>query len=210
MENTYVRLSERLNILLDEIESKKTPLSFGHITEIIGSKSFGILLLFLSMPSSLPIVSTGFATLFAFAMCTLLIQMFYGREVPWLPEKVKNAKLSVDFSKKMLKFSIKVLKRIEGMIHPRLNVVCTSKILYIILFILACIIILPFPFTNTAPALVIFLCSIGLIEADGFICLISALIGIILIACYFFVFYLVFSYGFDVVLSVIKNFFHIN
>lgn len=210
MENNYVKLSERLNILLDEIELKKTPLSFGQITEIIGSKSFGILLLFLSMPSSLPIVATGFATLFAFGMCMLLIQMIYGREVPWLPKKVQKAKLSSEFSIKMLKFSINVLKRIENMVHPRLNIVCTSKILYVILFILASIIILPFPFTNTPPALVIFLCSVGLIEGDGFICLISALIGIIITITYLIAFYIAFHYGFDAISSVIKNFFHIS
>lgn len=204
MENNYTSLSEKLNGLLKEIELKNKPLSIGHVMEVTGDKSFGILLLFLSMPSAIPIISTGFATLFGLAMSILLIQMFYGRTIPWLPEKVNNATLSVKSSIKMLRFSIKALKSIERLIHPRLNALCKNKIFYIIFIILATIIILPFPLTNTAPAIVIFLYAIGLIEGDGLFCLLAALIGVLLTAAYCLVFYFIFTYGVDTVRNFIQ------
>lgn len=207
-EKNQTRLSEKLGILLNEIESRNTPLTIGHATEVIGDKSFGILLLFLAMPSSLPVAGTAFATLFGLVIILLLVQMLCGKTIPWLPEKVRSTKISVEFSIKMLTFSIKILKKIEGLIHPRLTGISKSKILYIILLILTLILVLPFPFTNTPPALVILLCSIGLIEGDGLICLITALIGVILIACYIFAFYFIFTYGLDAVMALISNFGH--
>lgn len=61
--------------------------------------------------------------------------------------------------------------------------------------IIALIMALPFPLTNTVPAIVIFFIGVGLAESDGLICLIGALLGVVTIIAYGYAFFLFLFYG---------------
>ncbi|PWU05674.1 MAG: hypothetical protein C5B43_02965 [Verrucomicrobia bacterium] len=207
MNNNSTRLSTRLNVLLHEIENSQKPISIGHMIEVTGSKGFGILILLLSMPSALPMPVPIFSIPFGLAIACLLIQMLFGRKTPWLPKKVNDTTISISAAKSMLKSGIKILNKVEHLIHPRWTWFCYNKFAYIILFILTCVLILPFPLTNTAPALILFLFSVGLIENDGIICLIAFLIGILLTGFYCVIAYYIFTLGFKATITLIKSFY---
>lgn len=208
MNNNSTKLSTKLNTLLNEIEKSNASLSIRDMIQITGSKSFGILILFLSMPSALPIPAPIISTPFGIAIATLLIQIISGRKTPWLPEKINKLTISPTFAKKMLKFSINLLNKSEHLIHPRWNYFCDNIISYILLLILTFIMILPLPLTNTAPAAILFLFSIGLIESDGIVCLIACSIGLILICLYITIAYLILTLGVNTTVTLIKNTFH--
>lgn len=207
MNNNTTTLTTRLNILLKEVELTQKPISIGHMIEITGSKGFGILMLLLSMPSALPMPIPIFSIPFGTAIAFLLIQLLIGRKTPWLPKKITQTTLSVSAAKTMLNSSIKLLNKVEHLIHPRWNWACNNKLAYIILFILTCVLILPFPLTNTPPSLVIFLFSIGHIENDGLICTIAFILGILLTCFYAVIGYFIVTLGFKATITLIKNFF---
>lgn len=202
-----VRLSSKLNTLLTEIESTQKPISIGRMIEMTGTKGFGILMLFLSMPCALPIPVPIFSIPFGLAIAFLLLQLIIGRKTPWLPEKINQTTISVATCKSMLKTSIKLLNATEHLIFPRWTWVCSNKIGYFLLFILTCILILPFPLTNTAPAMMIFLFSVGMIENDGVICAIAFLLGLLLICFYTLIAYYIFTLGIQATITLIKSFY---
>lgn len=203
--NNTIRLSTKLKILLSELELTQKPLSIGHMIEITGTKGFGILMLFLSMPSALPIPVPIFSIPFGTAIAFLLIQILIGRKTPWLPEKINQTTISISACKSMLKSSIKLLNATEHLIYPRWTWICTNKLAYVLLLILTLILILPFPLTNTAPAAVLFLFSIGMIENDGVICAIAFLLGLLLACFYSVVAYYIFTLGIKATITLIKN-----
>ena len=190
-----IRLSTKLNNLLGELELTQKPISIGHMIDMTGTKGFGILMLFLSMPCALPMPVPIFSIPFGLAIAFLILQLLVGRETPWLPEKINKTTISVAACKSMLKTSIKLLNATEHLIYPRWNWMCNNKISYFLLLILTCILILPFPLTNTAPAAVIFLFSIGMIENDGVICTIAFLLALLLVCFYTLIAYYVFTLG---------------
>lgn len=208
MNNNSTKLSTKLTTLLEEIESTNTPISMGHLIELTGSNSFGILIFLLAMPSALPLPAPVISTPFGIAIAILLIQMIRGRKTPWLPEKINKIMISATFSQKMLKFSINLLNKVEHLIHPRWDYFCNNTLSYILLLILTGIMILPLPLTNTAPAAVLFLFSIGLIESDGLVCFIASIIGLLLIGLYVTLTYLIFTLGINATITLIKTFLH--
>ncbi len=66
---------------------------------------------------------------------------------------------------------------------------------------------LPFPLTNTFPAMMIFFLAIGLIESDGLFCLIASFVAALATCVYTVVFYLTIVNGVDY-LSQLKNYFY--
>ena len=196
-ENNSKTLSDKLRFLLAEVNETKAPLPIKEMVEVTGSQGFGILLLFLSMPSALPVPAPGYSIPFGLAIFVLLAQMFMGKRTPWLPKKVENLKISPAIAKKMLSFSIKVMSVIERFIHPRIGYVSSNRIVYVLMLILTVIMIIPIPLTNTAPAGIIFLFAISLIEKDGLFGLLPIFIGSVLLTIYLAAAYIFIIYGME-------------
>ncbi len=162
------KLSEDLQRLLDGHTDE--PITFGELVDQLGDRGFGFSLLLLALPSALPVPAAGYSTPFGIAIVGLAAQMVMGRSTPWLPEKVLSRKLSPGFSKKMLGAAIAFLKRVEHLLKPRMPVMhgrAGMAVAGTLMVLMGCLMILPIPGTNTAPAMVIFLVAIGLIEEDG-------------------------------------------
>ncbi len=60
---------------------------------------------------------------------------------------------------------------------------------------MACLMILPIPLTNTFPAMVIFMIGIGVCERDGLFAVGATVLGILAVAFYAFVIYLLITVG---------------
>lgn len=198
-----VKLSERLEALLQE--SSQRAFSIGEMLDSFGNQGFGIFCLFLSMPSALPIPAPGYSTPFGLALCFLGIQMLLAKEIPWVPEKARSIKLNARFVNRMLKGAIGFLKKIECFICPRLSFLCGSKgavLMGGLIVFMGTLMVFPIPLTNTLPAAVIFLIAIGLIESDGLFCLLAFGIGLVALALYTYVFYILLVYGIEGVLML--------
>ncbi len=162
------KLSEDLQRLLEE--HGDSPLTFGELVAKIGDRGFGFSLLLLALPSALPVPAAGYSTPFGIAIVGLAIQMLRGRKAPWLPKKIMQREMSASFARKMIGAAIAFLTRIEHLIKPRIPALHGRFGLAFagsIILVMGGLMILPIPFTNTVPAMVIFLISVGLIEEDG-------------------------------------------
>jgi hypothetical protein len=196
-------LSKALKSILTEYADKAV--SLGELRTKVADKGFGLLLMILSLPSALPIPAPGYSTPFGIAIILIGFQLIMRRKSIWLPLRIARVQLRPSLSNKMLGTALKFLSRTEKWIKPRRKWITTSighTALALIVCIMAGLMILPIPLTNTFPAMVIFLIGIGLAEEDGLLALFAFAIGLCAIALYGFIIYLLITEGPDAVDSI--------
>jgi hypothetical protein len=195
--------AEKLSTTLGDLlrrQHETEELTLGEVFQRIGDRGFGLLLLLLSLPSALPIPAPGYSTPFGLLIALLALQMLAGRRMPWLPAWAARLRLHGGFVEGMLKFSSAFFAKIEFLIRPRLRWIGSRAGLALLgglVLIMACLMILPIPFTNTFPAFVIFLIGIGLIEEDGLFALFGAALGLLSTALYSVVVFFLIRFGME-------------
>lgn len=146
--------------------------SIGEITDAVGDKGFGLLLMILSLPSALPIPAPGYSIPFGIAMAVIAVQIFIGKDTVWLPERIKRFRLSAKFTVKIVSAGAAFLRRTETIIRPRYRWMHTPlghSALAVVIFIMSVFMMIPIPLTNTAPAIAIFIIGVSMAEKDGLI-----------------------------------------
>ncbi len=167
------RLSAELRDFLTRLDGRDT--TVGELMDLIADRGFGLLLLILALPAALPIPAPGYATPFGIAMVILAGQLVAGRSTPWLPDFIRRRSIPY----KMLDFSVRngtlPLRVVELLIRPRLQGLSRSgaflSLLGLLIAVMAALMSLPIPLTNTAPSFVIFVLAAGMLEEDGLILL---------------------------------------
>ncbi|ADE54440.1 exopolysaccharide biosynthesis protein [Coraliomargarita akajimensis] len=189
-------LAETLESLL-ESQHDKGP-SIGELTEAVGDKGFGLLLMILSLPSALPVPAPGYSTPFGIAIALIAAQMLVGRHSVWLPNKIRDVRIAPKLASKMIGAASKFLRTIEHLIRPRQRWIRSrggQAGLATVIIIMSCLMMLPIPLTNTFPAMVIFMIGIGLSEEDGLLAIAAFGVGIGAVALYGYIIYLVITQG---------------
>lgn len=205
MSDSRNSLSRNLQEILEAANGQ--PITLERIFRGVGDKAFGVLLAILSLPSALPLPAPGYSTPFGILLAILSLQMMTFRETPLLPKFAMRHEFSHERARKFFHAAIGFLRRIEWIIHPRMKWIgkpAGRAALGWLTLIMSCLMILPIPFTNTFPAMIIFLIGVGLTEDDGAFALLSFLFGILAVGFYAFVFYLLFTVGLEGVLQL-KN-----
>ncbi|GHB91828.1 exopolysaccharide biosynthesis protein [Cerasicoccus arenae] len=195
---------------------EKRNYTFEEILQVVDEKGFAILLILLSLPGALPMPATGYSTPFGIVILSLGVQMLRGKAMPWLPDKVKKMTLPHGFFQKMISAATKFLGVIEHLIRPRMRWVTQPigrRALAILVIIMAALMCLPIPGTNTFPAFVIFLVGVCLSEEDGLLAFFALAAGLLAICVYaaaiFFCVKFFQEYGWDGIhefLSMIKGY----
>lgn len=193
-------LSDTLNQLTAFPED--AALTLGNIVDTLGNKGFGILLIFLALPSAIPVPAAGYSIPFGLVLIALALQMLMGRATPAIPVKAK----SLQFNKKLIDKMIQAInfffKYTEHLIRPRLKWLNSRpgrSVMSIIVFIMGVLMCIPMPGTNTFPAMVIFLIGVGVSEDDGIFCIGAVVIGLFAVAIYAYALY----YGMEIIDAVI-------
>lgn len=193
----------QLSTLLAELlarEHSAAGLTLGEVFERIGDRGFGLLLVVLALPSALPVPAPGYSTPFGILIAMLALQMLAGRTTPWLPQRAARIKLHGRFIDAMLGFLTRLFGKLEFLIRPRLHWVSSRAglaFLGTLVLIMACLMILPIPLTNTAPAFVILLTGIGLTEEDGLFSIFAGALGVLATALYAGVAYVFIRFGME-------------
>jgi len=172
--------------------------SIREITGAVGEKGFGLVLMVLSLPSALPVPAPGYSTPFGIVIGLIALQMILGRQTLWLPEKLKGVRIKPSLARRMLGTAVRFLKKIERFIRPRQRWIRSrggQSGLAILILIMACLMMLPIPLTNTFPAMVIFLIGIGLSEEDGLLAIGAFGIGLLAVCLYAAVIYIFLTQG---------------
>ncbi|MCC5834850.1 MAG: exopolysaccharide biosynthesis protein [Opitutales bacterium] len=178
----------RLSALLSQIlRNDGSDLTIGLLIDRVGERGFGLLLLLLSLPSALPVPAPGYSIPFGILLCIFAWQMMSGRPYPLIPRRARRVHLTADLANKMLNATAWFFRRIEWMIRPRMRWVGSRGgrvLIGVLVFTMASIMFFPIPFTNTLPALVIFLLGIGLTEEDGLFALGACCLGLLTVVFY--------------------------
>ena len=190
-------LSHCLNRLLSSQDDGEG-ITLDNVFSQVGDKGFGVLLVVLAIPSALPVPAAGYSTPFGVLIAILSLQMIFGRRCPWLPIRAKKMKIKRGLFKKMVHAANLFFSRVEHLIKPRMLWIGSRlglTLMGLLVLIMACLMILPIPLTNTAPAMVIFIVGVGLSEDDGLFAGAACVLGVLAVCLYAYIIYLLITVG---------------
>ena len=116
------------------------------------------------------------------------IQMIAGRAAPVFPRRVATRSLPTRHLAALVQRAIPVLRVLEKVSHPRWLTPpeATKRFVGAVVAILSTsLVLIPIPFSNVVPALVIALISLAYLEEDGLLLLLAFLAAILVMAVEF-------------------------
>ncbi|WOO41312.1 exopolysaccharide biosynthesis protein [Rubellicoccus peritrichatus] len=191
----HVSISDSLQQIAEQCPEEGT--SLGEMLNVLENKGFGILLVFLALPSALPVPAAGYSTPFGIVLFLIGVQMLFGRRVLWLPRWAKKVRLGRKMSMRMTKAGVTFFGKIEHLIKPRMHWIHKGpgrRFLAMLVILMSLLMCLPIPTTNTIPAMVIFLVGISLSEEDGLFGFGAGFVGLLAVSIYVFPIYLLVSF----------------
>jgi hypothetical protein len=171
--------------------------SLNQLLNTLGQRSFGVLLLMLSLPAMLPV--PGVVSLFGAVLLLLGVQMLLGLSHPQLPEAVSHRQLPKKQLLKILGHVQKPLRFLQPYIHRRLPGLVRKhgeKLAGLFIIVQAILIIVPLPFTNELPAF-----CLVLIQQDGLLALLSHALSVVVMTVTLKVYHTVLLAAYTAVLS---------
>jgi hypothetical protein len=146
------------------------PLELGAVTQALGRRSFGALMLFFALPMVLPIPMPGISVLFGIPLFLISGQLFLGFQSVWLPARLARQVIAPANLTKYVDKAMPALRKVESVLRPRFPFMageCLTKFIGAASLLLALIIILPVPLGHLLPGAAISFMALGLIERDG-------------------------------------------
>ena len=142
------------------------------VVDRLDRQSFGVVLLLLGIVAVVP----GICTLAGLLIAMLGIELILGRNEPYFPHWIAHRRVGTRHVRPVVTSAIAVLRLIERFIHPRwfAQGKKLSRLLGLVVLLASIrLILVPFPFSNILPALVVALVSLAYLEKDGALLLIS-------------------------------------
>ena len=182
-QNTKSSKPDSITVILEGVISgiKGEKISIEQIVDHLKYRGYGpilaILALFVIIFGFIPLLPALFGLIIIF----ISIQMLIGNEHPWLPNKLKNLKISKDKLTYCIKFARPYTKKLERMLHMR-YIFLFNRVSEIITAItcltLACAMIIVgfIPMLPAAFSVPIFLFGIGYTVQDGLLIVLGFLI----------------------------------
>lgn len=164
------KLSEELAELRQR--SAERSVTIRETIQLLGGRSYTLLLLLLALPFITPVPLPGLSTPFGLAIALIALRLCVGQR-PLLPKRIQRKELPPGFFTKVILFAERTLRFLEKFLQPRLTFLTDTPLLarlHALLILLAALVLLlpiPIPFTNSFPAWAIILAAAGLLERDG-------------------------------------------
>ena len=173
--------SATLQLLADEAKARDG-LTIGETLDMMGKAGFGFVMLLLSLPAMIPIPGP-FGFVFGSALAIVALQFSVGVRSLWLPEFLKNRRISTRAFDLLKQHVTPMVERIEHLVRPgRMKTLTGSHLPYVLalpVFALAVAVALPIPFGNLAPVAAICVMALGLIERDGLVVMIGLVLTLV-------------------------------
>lgn len=177
-------MAKKLSLELEKLVGAANPdgIKVGELLDTISHRGFGFLLVVLALPSALPIPAYGYAIPFALLIILVALQMIMGRSSPTLPRWVRNRDIGSKGITFIQKRGIPFLRWMERLSKPRVENLDERGffrfLVGIVVLLVALVMLIPIPFTNTIFALAILLIGFGLMNKDGLFILGGGLLGL--------------------------------
>jgi hypothetical protein len=178
------KLSDQLERWLDG-EGDKT---LGGLANVFEEKSFAVLFVLLLCVPALPLPTGGATHVFEVIAVLLALQLMVGRSHVWLPRRWRALELSGPKRDRFARALMRLIRRLEGVSHPRLRFLFEHRLSNMIFGALvvvgstAAFLAPPFSGLDTLPALGVVILSIGVLLEDVLIVVAGVLIGAVGIA----------------------------
>ncbi|MBI1364559.1 MAG: exopolysaccharide biosynthesis protein [Alphaproteobacteria bacterium] len=153
--------------------------SLGDLLERLDERAFGLIMLLLALPTSIPFVYV-LPQIVCLPMLVLAGQMASGRESPWLPKSLRVRTFEIRRFKSVLSGGERYLRFLEHFARPRLAPVTGrlgTRLVGALMFVPLISVLVPLPGTNAVPAAGVAVASLGLIERDGVIVILGLFIS---------------------------------
>ena len=176
---TSQRTSDVFRGLTELGEGDSIPL--GLITEALGDRAFGLLVLIFALPNIIPMIP-GVSTISGVVIAIVGLQMLIGRHAPWLPGFVAARSLPRGETKAMIARTMPWIHRLESFARPR-AVFMTRGVMRMLIgamfVLLGVVLALHLSWIgNFPPGVALLVMSIGLLEEDGLLVGIGHVLGI--------------------------------
>ena len=151
------------NLLLNNTTKN---IQLGTLIKQFEGRSFGGILLILSILALLPIISFIAGIIILFIGC----QMLFGFSVPLLPKLVMEQKVNRANLETYLEKSLPWLDKAHIYIRPRWLIfshALSQRLLGILVILLALVSLLPLPLSNMPPSISLMVLALGILERDG-------------------------------------------
>ena len=178
-----VNFSAELRLLLERADGKA--MTMEQIEEALPeSTTYGMVMLFFSLPFSLPVSIPGISTPFGLAIMAIGACLIWGVH-PRLPGRAKRVTIEYERLKSIVAkgtwFAVKLERflkrgRLGSLIESRFAKRFVGAMIVSSGFFLG--LPLPIPFTNTIPAYSLIFIAIGWMEGDGVLILLGYLFGV--------------------------------
>lgn len=169
----------RLSDIVRSIDTSRD-MSIGELVDSLGERAFGALMFIFAVPNVIP-TPPGTSAILGLPLVILTWQVLVGRQTLWLPQLVRQRRISKEMLETFVSKVTPVMARLERILRPRLGVVVASnlaeRVIGFVAFPLALILFLPIPFGNIPPAAAIACLALGLAERDGLAVLLGYVLG---------------------------------
>ncbi|MBE9011174.1 exopolysaccharide biosynthesis protein [Pseudanabaenaceae cyanobacterium LEGE 13415] len=175
--NSQERISQLLQRFLEQHPGDE--LRLRDLLNELGDRAFGPTLIICALPEALPLPIAGISALVAMPLMLVSGQLILGYSQPWLPDRILDQPFKREHCEQIITAAIPFLQKLERFVEPRWSVLTTpeaERVVGVMILLLSFIIALPIPFGNMLPAIVIVLICLGLIEKDGLMIAISAML----------------------------------
>jgi hypothetical protein len=172
------RLFEVLLLRLEHYAGQQIQLS--DLLLAMGDRSFGLaFMLFGFLAAVLPAV---ICSIMSIPIILFSLQLLIGRSKPSIPNRLNQKKFDADTISLNIRKSLKWLNMLTLFAKPRwpfLNHLFFIRLAAFFCLILALVILIPGPFTNSPPGIAIVLFGAALAERDGILLLISFVLSLL-------------------------------
>ena len=165
------KFSDELHVLAARFDEQTVTLQ--ELIIALGARASALLAVILALPFCSPITIPGLSVPFGLVITVLAMRFALGLP-PWLPARLLAVKLPPRFFRAVLEGASKFIGVIERQLHPRwLWLTETEALRRLHMAVVgagALLLLLPLggiPFTNTLPALVVVIGTLGVLERDG-------------------------------------------
>lgn len=148
--------------------ARQRDVALGELLQRFGRRSFGVLLLVITLPAFVPLPVGG--GLVGPLIMLLGLQLALGYPQPWLPRRLRELKLRHETLQAALQRLIGPMRRVERLARPAWPALRGRGALAfsgVVLAWLGLALAMPIPFTNYPLGLLLLVYAIGLIEGDG-------------------------------------------
>lgn len=152
--------------------SLKRPLTLEEIIDSFGPRCHSLLIIFLILPFLQPIPLVGLSTPLGVMVAIVAFFQLLNKK-PWIPQRWRKKEVSSKILVKTHQVAKKFLSKISKNISQRWNFIFSgvgfNLTNFLVIAILGGLLALPLPvpFSNTVPAVAIFLNGVGYLEKDG-------------------------------------------